>query len=409
MMQENDQQRVVAIPIVVQQIQVTPQQMAETAVKNDDISALNEITKAGISLNSIRFDYKENLLHYAVKNKAKRIVTYLVENKLIDVNETQENRFTPLIYALRIDEPEVARLLIENGAKFIGKELYYAIRRVRHNLVEFIEYLLSKGASTFHAKGTTPLHAAASRANRELFDFFLGQGQNIKARDAKGNTVLHRVFSRRHPVSEEKVIEMVDYLVSKGCDLNAKDNDSCTLMDKAINLNYKDVIIHLLDNHKFNVNTKHLLEHTLLHDASSSGRLEIMKVLLDRGADIEAKDAFNNTPLLNAATSVINSNKFESIALLLDYGADYKKTAHWIIAGPRQSIYQALNMGKMTIFEERFRENIDNGKTRKKANREANKTSFWGKSQAEANKATEATALLNNGQTQQMTCCCTIS
>lgn len=68
------------------------------------------------------------------------------------------------------------------------------------------------------------------------------------------------------------------------------------------------------------VNERDENTYTPLHYAVQDGYVEIAKFLLDAGAEVDAKDEFGNTPL---STAVYNFNEDASmIDLLLRYGAN---------------------------------------------------------------------------------------
>ncbi|WP_167856323.1 ankyrin repeat domain-containing protein [Hymenobacter metallicola] len=61
-----------------------------------------------------------------------------------------------------------------------------------------------------------------------------------------------------------------------------------------------------------------------LFHAIDAQRFATMRLLLDHGADINATDGLGNTPLLALATF----NQFEQVAYLLERGADFRKASH---------------------------------------------------------------------------------
>ena len=71
---------------------------------------------------------------------------------------------------------------------------------------------------------------------------------------------------------------------------------------------------------KFNliINIKDTYGDTPLICASIGDNLDVVKFLLEKGADIEAKDTYGNTPLILASVY----NRFEIIKLLLEKGAN---------------------------------------------------------------------------------------
>jgi ankyrin repeat protein len=62
------------------------------------------------------------------------------------------------------------------------------------------------------------------------------------------------------------------------------------------------------------VNARNTIKRTPLHYAASRGHTEIVKLLLGRGADVNARDYFDYTPLGDASPYP------ETAALLRQYG-----------------------------------------------------------------------------------------
>jgi uncharacterized protein len=62
---------------------------------------------------------------------------------------------------------------------------------------------------------------------------------------------------------------------------------------------------------------------TPLHFAARDQNEAIIRVLLEAGAEVDALDAFNNTPLVRAVFN--NSPNLSLVGLLLEYGADPHK------------------------------------------------------------------------------------
>ena len=73
----------------------------------------------------------------------------------------------------------------------------------------------------------------------------------------------------------------------------------------------------LLNNLDININKKFSSNKTFLHRACVQGHYQLTELLLDKGADIEAKDKEGNTPLMY----VSYESNFLIVELLLDRGA----------------------------------------------------------------------------------------
>ena len=108
--------------------------------------------------------------------------------------------------------------------------------------------------------------------------------------------------------------ETVKFLISLGTDVNKRDYDP-----------YND---------NFN-------KDSALHQAAFRNRTEIIKALLDAGAEIDIKNAFGETPLM---TAVENPGKeTDDIKLLINSGADVNAKDNW---GRTVLMYAARNLGR---------------------------------------------------------------
>jgi len=86
-------------------------------------------------------------------------------------------------------------------------------------------------------------------------------------------------------------------------------------------------------------------KHTWLHCASAVGDIRAMKILLDYEADINAKTEFDTTPLLHA----VYSGKLEAVRLLVARGANVNAPdGVWGLSRP---IHQAAIAGRLDIIE----------------------------------------------------------
>jgi ankyrin repeat protein len=157
-----------------------------------------------------------------------------------------------------------------------------------------------------------PLRFAVSKNNREIAVALLNAGADVNARDPHGNML-----------QAADTVEMVDYLVESGADVNAMGYESGNAVILASYKAQAEKLERLIA-HGADVNQPAVKDgRTALHVAAGWGykgtsSLAVIRVLLKHGADINARDKNHQTPLHWA---VQERNK-DSAEFLLQNGAD---------------------------------------------------------------------------------------
>jgi len=186
--------------------------------------------------------------------------------------------------------------------------------------------------------------AAAQARDTLALNAFFDAGINPNAQNSEGRTVLIAAAARGE-------LDIVNLLLSRGVDVNVKDNRGYTALAHALEARYPEVEEALLNRPELNPNVGGLLGRpillayvwrdnkkaterllalgadvklqdkdgdTALHGAAETGNVEIMRMLLDKGADPNAKNKEGGTPLMWAA--VFGND--DAARLLLSRGAD---------------------------------------------------------------------------------------
>ena len=158
----------------------------------------------------------------------------------------------------------------------------------------------------------TPLHDAALWGHKEIAELLLANGADVNAKDDDGDTPLDVAILRNDK-------ETADLLRKHG----GKTTEELEEIFHAIeDGNIEAVKQHLAAG--ADVNAKDNIEWTPLHMAADLGYKEIVELLLTNGADVNAKDYKGVTPLHDAA---LWGHK-EIAELLLAKGADVNAKAN---------------------------------------------------------------------------------
>jgi ankyrin repeat protein len=237
----------------------------------------------------------------------------LLINKRAKINSTNDNGDTPLHEAADNGRLEAAKLLIEKGANVNAKNKQNKtpiFPAAQSGNLDLVKLLVEKGAK-IQTTGYTPLHDALINPSlrhkpennlAEMIEYFLSKGVDVNAKDD------NYMATPLYLAADDSDKEAINLFIEKGAivDIRTK-NGETPLCNAAVGGNFKSVGV-LLDNGA-NVNARDKRDYTPLHyallirntsKATMSDRLEVIKLLLAQGADINARDNNQYTPLFNA-------------------------------------------------------------------------------------------------------------
>ena len=139
-----------------------------------------------------------------------------------DVEEKDENGWTPLLYAADLGHTEVCQLLLEEGKANIEETTAKGSTALKLAATEghasTVALLLSKGArvDTGGKDGFTPLLTAAQNGHTKVCNMLLAAGSDVKEREPSAEyTALHFAAINGH-------IDLCELLISHKADLNSK-------------------------------------------------------------------------------------------------------------------------------------------------------------------------------------------
>lgn len=266
---------------------------------------------------------------------------------------------TPLRYAAREGHAEVVELLLAKGANADGKgsgdtPLLDALWR-RH--VDVATVLVNHGArieGEHSVSRMSPLHMAAQDGLTELVRLMIAKGARVNARDNAGNTALHYAPGA----------DIAQFLLSNGADVNVKSRSGSTPLHYAAGRGQVDLVQLLIDNRAaidpkdkrgqtpaaWAMQAGHREIVRLLaahgaaltpHMAAYAGDVQTVRRLLDAGADVNQQDKEGRTPLYLAT----QEGYMEVMELLIARGADVNQgTGH--DPGEFAPLYVAASCGR---------------------------------------------------------------
>lgn len=283
---------------------------------------------------------QRNALHDAAKQGDDLIVQRLIAEGA-DINVKDVDGKTALHFAAEEGNESVAQILLEHGADVNAKSLARGIMETRkflggrtplhwaasHGHEGIIRILLDYKADVAAANVTkrTALQEALRGRNVEVARLLIDNGAPLVSHDDEGWTPLHEAASKG-------CLEIQRILVDKGVDIDAVTTDRniwhnprfshATPLLLAANGGHPACVRHLM-NHGANIKAVNAGGEMAIHTGAVDGRINIVRMMLDAGVDIETRDLrFNETPLLKAAST----GRSAVIMLLLERGADASAT-----------------------------------------------------------------------------------
>jgi ankyrin repeat protein len=138
-------------------------------------------------------------------------------------------------------------------------------------------------------EGFTALHYAAFYGYIEIVNLLLARNADVNAKTDAGDTPLDYAASRGYK-------DIVELLLTNKASVDARNRAGCTpLYYAATNGRIEEVRILLAA--KANVNAKTVRGYSVLTGAASYGRDDIVRLLIDNGANVNAADFDGGTPV----------------------------------------------------------------------------------------------------------------
>lgn len=230
------------------------------AATNNRIDSMESILKSGFDIN-VQYEDDITPLHFAVNKGYIEAVKYLVSQGAY-LNVAAEGKITPLGRARQKGFHDIAEFLFNNGAEMTPPELF---------------------------DDGCPMQAAVLVNNFEILKRVCFP-ETIDKQDYSGATALHRAI-------HDGKYEMVEFLLKNRADLYIKDKFNATPIERVV-VGHDLELAKLILEDNVEINDKRF-EIPLLHWAVKFSTFDMIKYLLEKGADIAKK--FDNYTALELA------------------------------------------------------------------------------------------------------------
>ena len=282
---------------------------------------IQEINKNRISICKLLIEHGADVnakngvttpLHEAARYGCIEICKLLIEHGA-DINTKNSQGKTPLDMAIKPitvnDKITTTDYNYWHSAYDEEKARQLEIQQRNQNKISICKLLIEHDADV-NAKneGTTLLHEVARYGYVEICKLLVERGTDINIKDKLGRTPLHEA------ATHDK-LDVLKSLLEHGADVNAKNSQGETVLYTTIQKTAESSNILISNSYNSDVEKQKEKYRRELETQRS-----IWKLLIENGADVNAKDNSGNTPL--HAASYIKYVDFSLYELLIQHGAD---------------------------------------------------------------------------------------
>lgn len=286
-------------------------------VKNYSITKSGIINDKGIPfyLKSVLSQMAtEALMSQVESNQSDRVEALLINR----ANPNKKNNYNmrPLSIAAYKGFERVVKLLLDGGADINAQENNDAtalILAAGAGHQEIVKLLITRGAevNTQNSQGNTALILAAEKGYLQVAQQLIRAKANLNTKNSSGYTALYQSLDRAH----KKIARL---LIKKGADISQSSAELIVAAQKG----YLAITKLLLDRGAY-MHGKNAFEDTVLFSAIQRNNQEVAKILLQHGADINEKSSKGDSVLATA----ISYGNYDIAQLLLDMGVDVEGDA----------------------------------------------------------------------------------
>ena len=276
------------------------------AMGNTPFSCAKEVSLLDHILNSKTIVQKDkngkNAIYHAIEH-----YDVSLTKKILGLGVPNEEKDDTTLLSLAYRSPEkkesaaIAALLLLSGQKPLSGEFD-----------EFEKAVIKRNYSTRFANGMTALHVAAAKNHLGFIEYLISEGCPINAKNASNATALHEAVRSGSETA-------VATLLANGADPAITDSFGNSSLHIVMPKEKRLAILTLLLSGSISPNIKDSFGETPLHIATRlKYELDVVKLLVTKGANIEEKNLRGESPLYLA----VQGEQGELIRYFASIGAD---------------------------------------------------------------------------------------
>ena len=291
----------------------------------------------------------------AIENNSVEIAQLLLKFRA-DVCSMSVDGWRPIHYAAKTGNLDIMKLIIQAGSSMstftadnAGKTAMHIA--VKNGHVPIVQYLVDKGAmysrSKCHVEGDTPLHVAVKLGSLEMCRILLSKICHRDVKNLKEETALHiAVKDNKYSIisclldaganieetdalgksaliiaADDKSLKLMTVLLQRGANPNAQDKRKRTCMHYLAMSRPNDIRLEmaklLVAAGMTEINTDDIDHYTPLHYAAYKGNVELIRLMIAVGVQVNKFYPWRRDTPLNMA---ISCRKIETVKVLIEEG-----------------------------------------------------------------------------------------
>lgn len=237
----------------------------------------------------------------------------------VEVNQFNKKMFTPLLIATINRNLGIVQFLVANGAD-VNLFHYQPVIAIaaEYGDLEIVKFLHQNGAK-INLGPYTPLWISSQYGHSQVVEFLLQIGDNPN--------IIYKTVSPLYSAIYNGHLDTVKILLQYGADINFQRDNGCSLYELVIVKKQYEIMKYFLDTDLINVNltfSTNIQRRTLLVAAIKINDLQMVELLLQYGAHVNftmgeyGKPDSISPPLYHAC----HHGRLDIIKLLIENGAD---------------------------------------------------------------------------------------